>query len=275
MRVRITALAENTAGPGLLGEWGWSALIETDDARILMDTGQSTVAVHNAGLLHIDLSGIDRIVLSHGHYDHTGGLEEVLRRTGEKEIIAHPAVWEPKYAVYGATRRYIGIPAARAQLESLGARFRLSRDPVWITDRIVTSGEIPMTTAYEKTDAHLHVERGGRLIPDPFDDDLALAVKTEEGLVVILGCAHRGMINTIRHFQKLLREERVHCVIGGTHLIAASPEWLAQAVADLRKIKVNKLGVSHCTGFSAASWLAGELGKAFFPFNAGSSISLP
>lgn len=275
MNVRITALAENTAGPGFLAEWGWSVLVEADGLRILMDTGQSSVAVHNAGLLGLDLGRIDKLVLSHGHYDHTGGLEDVLRRTGGREIIAHPAIWDEKYAVYGATRRYIGIPAARAQIESLGARWRPSREPVWITDRIVTSGEIPMVTAYEKTDAHLHVRRGNSLVPDPFDDDLALAVKTEKGLVVILGCAHRGMINTLRHFQKLTGEERIYGVLGGTHLIGASPEWLAQAAADLRGVGVSKLGVSHCTGFNAASWLAGEFPEAFFPFNAGSSIALP
>jgi 7,8-dihydropterin-6-yl-methyl-4-(beta-D-ribofuranosyl)aminobenzene 5'-phosphate synthase len=275
MNVRITALAENTAGPGVLAEWGWSVLVEADGVRILMDTGQSSVAVHNAGLLRLDLRQIDKLVLSHGHYDHTGGLEDVLRRTGEREIIAHPDIWDEKYAVYGASRRYIGIPAARPQLESLGARFRLSKEPVWITDRIVTSGEIPMTTAYEKTDAHLCVHRGDSMEPDPFADDLAIAVKTEKGLIVILGCAHRGMVNTLRHFQKLTGEERVHCVIGGTHLIAASAEWLAQAAADLRKIGVGKLGVSHCTGFSAASWLAAEFPGTFFQFNAGSVVSLP
>lgn len=274
MTVRITALTENTAGLAFIAEWGLSILVETDAMRILLDTGQSFTAVHNADVLRIDLSTIDKLILSHGHYDHTGGLEHVLRRTGTVDIIAHPGVWESKYAVYGPTERYIGIPAAREQLESLGGRFQLSPDPVWLAEDIVTSGEIPMTTAYEKTDAHLCVKRGRSFDPDPFADDLALAVKTEEGLVVVLGCAHRGMVNTIRHFQKITGENKVHCVLGGTHLIAASPEWLGQATADLREAGVAKLGVSHCTGFSAASWLATEFPEEFFQFNAGSSITI-
>ncbi|MDD5094366.1 MAG: MBL fold metallo-hydrolase [Dehalococcoidia bacterium] len=204
MSVRITTLSENTAQAGCLGEWGQSILVEADEMRILLDTGGPGLsAITNAPLLGIDFATIDRIVLSHGHFDHTGGLKEVLRRNGgEIEIIAHPAIWESKYNVRpNRPERYIGIPLVREELESLGARFNLTAEPVWITENIVTSGEVPLVTDYEEIDSDLFVKENGKLRPDTVPDDLALAVKTELGLVIILGCAHRGIVNTIRHFQ--------------------------------------------------------------------------
>ncbi len=273
--IKITVLSENSATTGFLAEWGLSILIEVDGHRYLLDTSQSFTAVHNAQLLGIDLATVEKVILSHGHYDHTGGLLEVLRRTGPIDIIAHPDIWEAKYAVYGEYRRYIGIPFSREQLEGLGACFHLSRQPVWLDERTVTSGEIPMTTEYEAPDARLCVREGDSFRPDPFADDLAVAIKSQEGLVIVLGCGHRGMINTIRHFQEITGEERVHTIVGGTHLIAASPEWLAQASEDLRRIGVGRIGVSHCTGLPASCWLAGEFPEAFFSSNAGMSFTVP
>ena len=113
----------------------------------------------------------------------------------------------------------------------------------------------------------------GKLSPDNFRDDLALAIKTGLGLVIILGCAHRGMINTINHFQEITGDDRVYSIIGGTHLISASSERLIQTVADLKKIGIQKLGVSHCTGFGAAAWLAGEFPEIFFCMISSSSLN--
>ena len=274
MDISITTLIENTANPGFMAEWGLSILIEVDDRRILLDTGPGISTVFNAQLLGTDFNTIDKIVLSHGHYDHTGGLSGVLRGTDGFDIISHPDIWESKYAVRENKAKYIGIPFCREELESLGARFSMSKDPVWITDNIVTSGEIPLTTGYEEIDHILYVKKDGNLIPDRVPDDLALAIKTDLGLIIILGCSHRGMINTIRHFQNITGDERVHCIVGGTHLISASHERLRQTVIDLKQIGVQKLGVSHCTGFEASAWLASEFGDIFFLNNAGSSYKL-
>ena len=142
MALRITTLSENTAGSiDILGEWGLSILVETDEAQVLLDTGRNISTSHNADSLGIDLSVIDKIALSHGHVDHTGGLREVLRRMKKEiEIIAHPDIWAPKYRHREEQAdRFIGIPFQRRELKSLGAVFNLTKKPVRITDAVTTT----------------------------------------------------------------------------------------------------------------------------------------
>ncbi|MDH5696691.1 MAG: MBL fold metallo-hydrolase, partial [Dehalococcoidia bacterium] len=227
MELNITTLSENTAGLGnFLGEWGLSVLVETDEMNILFDTGQSISTTHNADILGIDLSKIDKIVLSHGHFDHTGGLRQVLRKIGKGiEIIAHPNIWQAKYARReGEDDLYIGIPFHRQTLESLGARFNLTTESVRITDNIMTTGEVPMVTAYEEIEPHLLVKEDTDFKRDKLLDDQALIINTEPGLVVILGCAHRGIINTLHHVQQLTGVKAIHAMFGGCHLMDASEE---------------------------------------------------
>lgn len=277
MRLRITTLSENTAGgDDFLGEWGLSVLVEADNAKILLDTGPSISAVHNADSLGIDLSKIDNIVLSHGHFDHTGGLREMLRRMKKEiEIIAHPDIWQAKYSRReGKPDRYIGIPFKQEELASLGGRFRLTKEPVKITDNVWTTGEIPMVTDFETIDSKLFIKENSILKPDPIMDDNAIVIKTERGLVIILGCAHRGMINTIYHARKITGVTEVHAVIGGSHLIGASEEGVWQSIAALRELGVQKLGLCHCTDLPVISVLAQEFGENFVFNKAGTVIEI-
>lgn len=274
MPVRITTLSENTAQLGVLAEWGLSILVETENRKVLLDTGMSISAVHNADILGIDLSTVDTIVLSHSHIDHTGGLRDVLRRTGEVEVVAHPDIWIPKYVVFGELQRYAGIPFMREELESLGASFKLTKEPYKISDDIMTTGEVAMTTDYEQIDDRLCLKVGDEMIPDPLADDLALVVKTEQGLALITGCAHRGIVNTVRHVQSITNGEYIHTIIGGTHLHVASPERIEKTVAELKELGLQRLGVSHCTGFYPAAALAREFGDVFFLNNAGTQLTL-
>jgi len=278
MQCKITTLAENTAGvPYAIGEWGFCALIETDEMKVLLDSGIGHGAVHNADLLHVDLTKVDRMVLSHSHYDHTEGLPQVLKRIGKEiEIIAAPNLWtDEKYAVGGMRKetRYIGIPYTRPYLENLGARFTLTQEPVQLTDRIITTGEIPVVTDFEKVgeDYLLH-KVGDRLEVDDFPDDRALVVKTDRGLVVILGCGHRCLINTLYHARSLTGIETVHMVIGGCHLVHASEERIRKTIDALRELDVQRVGVSHSTGLRAAAIMAHELGDRFFFNMAGTRL---
>ncbi len=277
MTLRITTLSENTAGRGhLLGEWGLSVLLETGDTAVLFDSGQSISAVHNADALNINLSRISKIVLSHGHYDHTGGLRDILRRMEkEVEVIAHPDVWQAKYVRHqDMAAHYIGIPFRRRELESLGARFRLTKEPSTIASGMITTGEVPMVTDFERVDKVFFVREDSGWRPDNLLDDQALVVKTEAGLVVILGCAHRGIINTLLYARQVTGMDKIHTVIGGSHLADASGERLRQTVDALRGLGVQRMGLCHCTGMPATTLLAREFGSSFFFNRAGLVIEL-
>jgi 7,8-dihydropterin-6-yl-methyl-4-(beta-D-ribofuranosyl)aminobenzene 5'-phosphate synthase len=277
MEIKIKTLAENTAGHNFLAEWGLSMFIEADGLKILFDTGAGTALVHNALLLGIDLTTTGKMVLSHGHYDHTGGLRDVLALIKKDiEIIAHPDIWSVKYGRLGKNReRFAGLPFRRELLENLGARFNLTREPVRLSDHILTTGEIPLVTDYEEVDTGLFDKKTGEMLPDELKDDLAMIIDTEYGLVVILGCAHRGIVNTLKHAQKITGKELIYAAIGGTHLLNATQERLEKTVRDLKAMGLQYLGASHCTGFEASVYLAREFGERFFLNNSGSQWVLP
>jgi len=223
--------------------------------------------------LGVNLSDVEKIVLSHGHFDHTGGLKSVLEKTGKIEIIAHPDIFQKKYAKFGKKKTYIGIPYTKEELEGFGARLNLTHKPTSIGDITVT-GEVEQKNGFEKIDKNMYVDSEGELIKDELFDDQSLSIKMDEGLFVILGCAHRGMINNIEQAKRITGEDRVYGVIGGTHLIAADKVQMDETIKALKEYDLQKIGVSHCTGPKASARLEAEFGERFFYNNAGCVIEI-
>jgi 7,8-dihydropterin-6-yl-methyl-4-(beta-D-ribofuranosyl)aminobenzene 5'-phosphate synthase len=273
---RIVTLSENPAAmiPGLLAEHGLSIYLEFGKTRLLFDTGQTVSAAHNAEILEIDLKGVP-IALSHGHYDHAGGIEEVLKLTGPTKVFCHPDAFAQKYKQRGEHLRYIGMRRSMEEYERMGARFDTSREPRKIVDGIWLTGEVPRITDFEKPEENLLVMDPARRI-DPMQDDQALVLETGVGLLIILGCAHSGMINTIEYARKMTGESRVFGVVGGTHLGFgdARRERLAMTIKSLKSYDLKLLAVSHCTGLLTACKLASEFEDRFIFNNAGTVIEL-
>ena len=280
MKLRLTTLNDNTAGRwDMVAEWGLSILVQTDELTVLLDTGQKDAVIHNAEALKIDLHTVDKVVWSHGHVDHTGGLRPVLLRARkEMEIIVHPSALEPKYVRHPKEKErsiFIGMPYLKEDIENLGAHFTLSQKPVWLSEHILTTGEIPLTTDYEQVDADAQVKHEGHIQKDSIPDDQALIIKTGEGLVVVLGCAHRGIINTLRYARQLTGVEHIHTVVGGAHLRGDTTGQIERTINDLKEFGIEHLGLLHCTSMPAIVRLAQEFGDVVFYNNAGASFNIP
>lgn len=266
MRGRITLLCENSVGSlsGTLGEHGFSALIEPEDGEpILFDTGQGFTLLHNARRMNKDLSRVQKVVLSHGHYDHSGGLKPLLKECGAKRVYAHPAVFIPRFRVKDTGDcNPIGIPSDQEELEAAGATFDLSKEFRAIAAGIYLTGEVPRVTDFETGDQGLYRDCTGQVL-DNTQDDQSLLLETEKGLVLLLGCCHAGLVNTLEHVAYITGRRDIYAVIGGTHLGFCSQEQITKTVEALRSLDIKKLAVSHCTGFAASARLSRELPKEF------------
>ncbi len=267
--ITITVLVDNVAAEGLASEHGFSAWLEIEGCRLLFDTGQGAALEGNADKLGIDLTTTDVLVLSHGHYDHTGGLPLVIGRAPEVEIYAHPAVTSPRYAIRAGVAKPIAMPtAARAALEARAAGLHWITGSQELTSGVGVTGPIPRMTDYENTGGPFFVDEEGRQ-PDPILDDLALWLRTEEGLVVVVGCSHAGLVNTLHHALHVSGETRLHAVLGGFHLGEASETRLARTIEAVHRFGPDLIVPCHCTGRTAAERLKRTFGACVVPGSAG------
>lgn len=270
----VTVVVDNEAAEsGLIAEHGLSLWIEADGMRVLFDTGQGKALLPNAHRLGIAPGGAHAVALSHGHYDHAGGLAFMTDGLEPKRLYLHPGALRSRFSRRGpGTVASIGMPEeSKAVVRRIAERVVWTEEAVQLTDSIGLTGRIPRTADFDSTGGRFFLDEGCR-IPDPIDDDQALWVKTGAGVVVILGCAHAGVVNTLDHVSGLLGVDRFHAVVGGLHLADAPEERLMRTAESLDRYRVERLVVGHCTGRDAAAALKARCSAEVIPLQSGTRM---
>jgi 7,8-dihydropterin-6-yl-methyl-4-(beta-D-ribofuranosyl)aminobenzene 5'-phosphate synthase len=248
--VSITTLVNDTASEGLACEHGLSFLIQYAGRQILFDTGQSNIILENARLLGINLAETEAIILSHGHYDHTGGLSAVLAVAPQAAVYVHPAALNPKFSRNNSRVRAIGMldSAKEAITNKAGSgKVLWTEAQTEVSPGLFVTGQIPRTTDFEDVGGRFFIDRDCREA-DVLPDDQAVFFKSANGLVVLLGCAHSGTVNTLNYVAGLSGAESIYIVMGGMHLLNASLERIKRTIEAFRRYNVRKIGLAHCTG---------------------------
>jgi 7,8-dihydropterin-6-yl-methyl-4-(beta-D-ribofuranosyl)aminobenzene 5'-phosphate synthase len=276
MKTKITVLCENSVIVPLpfIGEHGFSCLIESEDAT-LFDTGQGLGILNNLGKMGKNIDAIQRIILSHGHFDHTGGLLPVLQNKKEKTpVYLHPDAFNNKRAIIPMPQNTIELPigmrASKEEYKLAGADFNFIQGFVHITGSISALSDVKRPPDWKTWDTRLKQKIDDVITDDPFTDDLSLLISTESGPVVLLGCAHAGIVEILNDLSEKTGCKEFHAVIGGTHLENAPEDYVALSMDTLKKYHVKKIAVSHCTGLRMAGRFASEFKNEFANASVGS-----
>ncbi|HWP80939.1 MAG TPA: MBL fold metallo-hydrolase [Candidatus Acidoferrum sp.] len=257
--MKLKVLVENNTyiDVDAMGEPGLCFYIEEGGKKLLLDTGITELYRKNAQFFGVDLSGVTSVVISHGHYDHTNGLKDLMAQPYAQniELVAHPAAFAHKQLESGLD---IGSQVTRSELEKV-FRLTLTKEPYWLTDRLVFLGEIPRIFDFENREPiNLMRDMTGRLVPDPLADDTALAYKGEAGVYVITGCSHSGVCNIIERAKRVCGDDRVAGVIGGFHLFGATGQ-LSSTIDYLSSGHIGLLAPCHCVNFPAKAAIHARL----------------
>ncbi len=283
-KVQITVLMEENAGydSGLLGQHGVSFLLEAKNEKhertILFDTGQSAKPIlHNMNLLHKDPGGIDMVFLSHCHSDHTGGLVGMLKacRRPRVPVIAHPGIYRDNIGIKPGFRSYgMGPGSSPAAIAKAGGEMILVAEPLPLAPGIVTTGEIKERVSLEKSPTlSTFTLKEGVMAPDLMADDISLVLILKEGLVIVTGCSHAGIVSITEAAVRLTGVSEIVALIGGFHLIDSNEQRIDQTIEELAAMSIGTIYTGHCTGFKAEAKMLKKFGSRFKKLHTGMAIS--
>ncbi|MDD3063756.1 MAG: MBL fold metallo-hydrolase [Anaerostipes sp.] len=278
MELKITTLIENNSDDNgqLLYEHGLSLYIETDGKNILFDTGESGNFIKNAKSLNKNLEILDYCIISHGHYDHSGGIEKFISEVEKvPQFIVGEEFFNPKY-------KTVDTPGYKFNGNSFDEEFiakkqislrKVKEDMIYLTDNIIVFHHFSRYTDYEARNSRFFIKENAEFIPDNFDDEISLGIITEKGLVVIVGCSHVGIVNILKTISKRV-DIPIHAVIGGTHLIEADEFRMKKTMDAFKEMKIRLIAVSHCTGEEGIRLISEELKEQFLYNNTGKVIEI-
>ena len=263
---------------------GFSLLIETylqrgeEKHSVLLDAGFPVAGVeYNWRLLNVDLAGIEAVLLSHGHADHFAALGSFLEARGFPiPLVVHPEAFQKRALIFpDGTKAEVEQLSAPETLAEMGADLVLTTEPYRLAPGLFSTGEVPRSTPFEKPPAAAHVHLNDEWVPDSFRDDQGIVAHLAgKGLIVITGCAHAGIVNTVRHAQAITGESRVHAVVGGFHLTGAPQEQVQATIRELAAVDPALIVPAHCTGFKAQCELARRFPGQFALNSVGTRIVL-
>lgn len=248
---------------------------ETCEKRILYDTNSAAAPIlHNLEIMGKSLKRVDTIFLSHCHYDHSDGLSGILESLDRPvPVIAHTEIFRPCFEINADGIRHIGIVGnRREELEKKGAVFTLTNSPLNLMIGVTTSGEIDRRTSFEELE-DLYTIIAGQVVQDHERDDGAVILNFKEGLVIVTGCCHAGIVNTMNQAKKITGVDKIYAVIGGLHFQDASEEKVAKSIEALEAVDWAFAG--HCTGFDGMRRIANQKGHRFKAINTGTVIHIP
>ncbi len=273
--MRIVILSENSSANTMsLSEWGFSAFIEHKYGNILFDTGMSgDVVIKNAKVLNVDLTSVETIILSHGHYDHCNGLDKVVEQVGKCTIYSHSHLFQPKYTLKGKDELYAGVSFTKERIEGLGGKFVFVDQSTQLDDCAYIITNVPAVNEFETISDSFKCRVGNSLVKDCFTDEVNLAIVMDQAVLTISGCAHRGVVNIIEESRKVTGRKVSH-FIGGTHLKDAEKNRVKKTVEYFLDKNFSMLAPAHCTGFDALVEIKNALGDVVRPAFCGTIFNL-